>query len=112
MLGETTLMPCSVCDSEQEHYILALTKRNSITKAECVVCKTTNTYRLGVKTGVAVPKSAQVKPYDMNRRYRRGQTMLHSVFGIGEVTSVLESKKIDVLFGSQTRRLIHDQDPS
>ena len=48
-------------------------------------------------------------PYDRMRKYRKGQAMMHSVFGHGEVTAVIEPQKIDVLFGDQTRRLIHDQ---
>jgi hypothetical protein len=35
--------------------------------------------------------------------------MMHAIFGHGEVTAVIESQKIDVLFGDRTRRLIHDQ---
>jgi hypothetical protein len=36
--------------------------------------------------------------------------MMHSTFGQGEVTAVLELQKIDVLFGDRTRRLIHAQE--
>jgi hypothetical protein len=35
--------------------------------------------------------------------------MTHDKFGHGEVTAVIEPQKIDVLFGDQTRRLIHAQ---
>lgn len=35
--------------------------------------------------------------------------MTHDKFGRGEVTAVIEPHKIDVLFGDQTRRMIHDQ---
>jgi hypothetical protein len=36
--------------------------------------------------------------------------MMHKVFGQGEVTAVIEPQKIDVLFGDQTKRLIHSQE--
>lgn len=107
--GTTILMPCSVCDSEQEHMIRTVTKQKAITKADCVVCETSSTFRQGVKTSVSMTKSKSVSPYDRTRRYRRGQVMMHSVFGLGEVTSVIDTQKIDVLFGDCTRRLIHEQ---
>ncbi len=36
--------------------------------------------------------------------------MLHPKFGEGEVTAVIEPKKIDVLFSDRIRRLIHSRD--
>jgi len=54
-------------------------------------------------------KNKTASPYDRTRKYRKGQAMLHSVFRQGEVTAVIEPQKIDVLFGDQTRRLIHAQ---
>jgi hypothetical protein len=35
--------------------------------------------------------------------------MTHDTFGRGEVVAVIESHKIDVLFGDRTRRMIHGQ---
>jgi hypothetical protein len=48
-------------------------------------------------------------PYDRKRVYRKGQSMTHDTFGRGEVTAVVDSHKIDVLFGDKTRRMIHAQ---
>jgi hypothetical protein len=33
--------------------------------------------------------------------------MIHPMFGEGEVTAVIEPRKIDVLFSDRMRRLIH-----
>jgi hypothetical protein len=33
--------------------------------------------------------------------------MLHPSFGMGEVTALIEPRKIDVLFADRLRRLIH-----
>lgn len=107
--GSIVLLNCSACESEQEHLVKSVSKQKQVTKADCVVCETSNSFRNGVKTSVTVSKSKTVAPYDRTRKYRRGQVMLHSVFGIGEVTSIVEPHKIDVLFGDQTRRLIHEQ---
>jgi hypothetical protein len=35
--------------------------------------------------------------------------MAHETFGIGEVTQLIEPRKIDVLFQDRLRRLIHAQ---
>jgi hypothetical protein len=34
---------------------------------------------------------------------------MHTTFGVGEVTALIEPRKIDVLFQDRIRRLIHAQ---
>ncbi|MGQ0540319.1 MAG: hypothetical protein ACT4O9_00545 [Blastocatellia bacterium] len=102
-------MMCSGCDVEQPHTIETVTKLGKISKATCDACETASTFNRGVKTSIAAGKSKAASPYDRTRKYRKGQAMMHSTFGHGEVTAVLETQKIDVLFGDQTRRLIHAQ---
>jgi hypothetical protein len=109
-VGETLVMMCSSCDSEQSHSVLTVTKLGKITSASCDVCQTSSTFRGGVKTSVSVGKGKAAGPYDRTKRYRKGQAMMHSKFGHGEVTAVLEPQKIDVLFGETVRRLIHAQE--
>jgi hypothetical protein len=108
-VGQTLEMLCSACDVEQNHTVETATKQGQITKAICQVCGTSSTFSRGVKTSVAMGKSKTASPYDRTRKYRKGQAMMHSVFGQGEVTAVIEPQKIDVLFGDRTRRLIHAQ---
>ena len=109
-VGQTMEMLCSACDVEQPHTIESVTKQGLVTKAICQACETSSTFSRGVKTSVAVGgKSKSAMPYDRTRKYRKGQAMMHSVFGQGEVTAVIEPHKIDVLFGDTTRRLIHEQ---
>lgn len=106
-------MLCSACDDEQDHTVSTVTKMGAISKATCVVCSTVSTFSRGVKTSVAMgSKSRASSPYDRTRKYKKGQSMLHTVFGQGEVTAVVDAGKIDVLFGDQTRRLIHAQEMS
>jgi len=108
-VGETLTMLCSGCDIEQSHTVETATKQGQITKAICDVCATSSTFSRGVKTSVAMGKSKTASPYDRTRKYRKGQAMMHTTFGQGEVTAVIEPQKIDVLFGDRTRRLIHAQ---
>jgi hypothetical protein len=107
--GQTAEMFCSTCDSDQDHTVETVTKKGQITKAFCDQCKTFSTFSRGVKTSV-VSKGKSASPYDRTRKYRKGQAMTHHVFGQGEVTAVIEPQKIDVLFGDQTKRLIHSQE--
>lgn len=107
--GDTAAMMCSQCELEQVHTIVTATKQGAITNAVCTTCETATTFSRGVKTGVSVGKGKAASPYDRSRKYKKGQTMTHSKFGRGEVTAVVEPHKIDVLFGDQTRRLIHEQ---
>jgi len=108
-VGQTLEMLCSACDVEQKHTVESVTKMGQITKAICQACETSSTFSRGVKTSVAMGKSKTASPYDRTRKYRKGQAMMHSTFGQGEVTDVIEPQKIDVLFGDRTRRLIHAQ---
>ena len=108
-VGDQLEMLCSACDVEQPHTIETVTKQGKISKATCNTCSTVSTFTRGVKTAVSMGKNKTASPYDRTRKYRKGQAMLHSKFGQGEVTAVIEPQKIDVLFGDQTRRLIHAQ---
>ena len=106
-IGKTLEMFCSTCETEQKHTVESVTKQGQITKAICQACETSSTFSRGVKTSFAKLKT--VAPYDRTRKYRKGQAMMHSIFGQGEVTDVIDPQKIDVLFGDRTRRLIHAQ---
>jgi hypothetical protein len=111
-LGESHVMFCSSCDSDQEHTIETVTKQGKITKAACNACSTSSTFTRGVKTKVSVAGGRTASLYDRTRKYKKGQAMMHTTFGHGEVTAVIEPQKIDVLFGDQVRRLIHAQEQS
>ena len=105
-VDEVLQSQCSACGSEQNHTVVSVTKAGQITKSKCDVCASVSTYKSGVK--VSVGGSTKVgSPYDSTRNYKKGQTMLHSTFGQGEVTALIEPQKIDVLFGDTVKRLIH-----
>lgn len=109
-VGDLVKMMCPACDSEQDHRVERVTKLSKIASAVCNACSTASTFSRGVKTSISMSGSKQASPYDRMRKYKKGQTMLHSVFGQGEVTAVVDVQKIDVLFGDRTRRLIHGQE--
>lgn len=109
-VGDSLKMMCPACETEQDHTVVNATKLGKITVAACSVCATSSTFSRGVKTSVSMAGGRSASPYDRNRKYKKGQTMLHSHFGQGEVTAVVDVQKIDVLFGDRTRRLIHAQE--
>lgn len=109
-VGDKVEMMCSACDIEQMHTAASVTKQGAITKAVCETCETSSTFTRGVKTSVSMGSGKNASPYDRMRKYRKGQAMTHEKFGRGEVTAVIEPQKIDVLFGDETRRLIHAQE--
>ena len=106
-LGQTVEMPCSACDAEQNHTAQSVTKLGKMTKAVCDVCGMVSAFRRGKKVSIDISKSKAGTPYDQTHKYKKGQAMLHSTFGQGEVTAVVDAQKIDVLFGDQMRRLVH-----
>jgi hypothetical protein len=108
-VNQSVELMCSACDTEQTHRVCAVTKHGKITTAVCETCQTQSKFTRGVKTSMTIGTAKQAPPYDRTRKYRTGQAMTHSVFGHGEVTAVIEPQKVDVLFGGQTRRLIHDR---
>ncbi len=105
-VGERVVKLCAVCQEERGHVVASVTKRGQISRVDCPKCGTRSTF----KSGAAVANDHAAKagaPYDRTHTYRKGQTMTHPTYGIGEVTALIEPQKIDVLFNDRIRRLIH-----
>jgi len=104
--GERVEKFCAVCTEERGHVVASVTKAGRITRVSCPKCGTRSPF----KADAAVTARASMKtgaPYDSTHTYRAGQSMTHPVFGLGEVTALVEPQKIDVLFPDRMRRLIH-----
>ena len=99
---------CAVCKEERGHIITSVTKRGHISRVSCPKCATVSTFKGAARTAQR-PSLQPGAPYDQTRLYRTGQTMTHSTYGQGEVTSLIEPQKIDVLFADRLRRLIHSR---
>ena len=106
-VGERVEKFCAECDEERGHVVVSVTKRGQISRVSCPKCGTRSAPKsaAGAKSNRATAKSGA--PYDPSHTYRTGQSMAHPVFGLGEVTAVIEPQKIDVLFSDRMRRLIH-----
>lgn len=104
--GERVEKFCAACGEERGHVVASVTKAGRITRVSCPKCGTRSAFKAGVGTATrATAKSGE--PYDRTRTYRAGQSLTHPVFGLGEVTALVEPQKMDVLFPDRMRRLIH-----
>src|ERR1041384_8022199 len=106
IVGQRVDKLCVACNEERGHVVASVTKVGNISRVRCPKCGTISTFKISTRTAQHPP--AQSGPmYDRTRTYRAGQTMTHPSYGQGEVTSLIEPQKIDVLFGDKLRRLIH-----
>ena len=102
--GDRVEQMCVKCGEERGHIIANISKTGRITRVTCPMCNS----RVPYKSGTARRASTKaMSPYDRARTYRRGQIMMHPTFGEGEVTALIEPRKIDVLFADRMRRMIH-----
>src|SRR5690242_21556014 len=105
-VGDRVEQMCVTCGEERGHIVASATKKGRPTRVSCPVCGSRARY-----TGSGAPGARTAtkvgQPYDQGHTYRRGQTLTHPTFGVGEVTAIIEPRKIDVLFADRMRRLIH-----
>jgi hypothetical protein len=108
-VGDRTDKFCAKCDQERGHIVTSVTKRGQISRVACAKCGTVSTFQLASRT-LPRPASKTPSPYDRTLTYRAGQSMTHAMFGVGEVTRLIEPRKMEVLFEDRLRCLIHAQD--
>ena len=107
-VGARTDKFCVRCDEERGHIVTSVTKRGQVSRVSCPKCDTVSTFQLASRT-LPRPAIKTPSPYDRTLTYRAGQSMTHEMFGIGEVTRLIEPRKMEVLFPDRLRRLIHAQ---
>jgi len=106
-VGERTDKICAICNEERGHVVTSVNKRGQVSRVSCTKCGTLSTFKLSSRTSPRPVKTPL--PYDRALTYRAGQSIMHTTFGVGEVTALIEPRKIDVLFQDRIRRLIHAQ---
>jgi hypothetical protein len=106
-VGDRVEKMCALCGEERGHVVASITKKGQVSRVTCPKCGTRSSFKSGVATSGRHDGEKTSAPYDRTRTYRTGQTMMHPTYGLGEVTAIIEPKKIDVLFADRMRRLIH-----
>jgi len=109
-VGDRTDKFCAVCKEERGHIVSSVTKRGQISRVTCPKCDTVSAFKLTSRT-VPQPSIKTPSPYDRTLTYRTGQSITHEMFGVGEVTRLIEPRKMEVLFQDRLRCLIHAQEP-
>ncbi len=99
---------CAACGEERGHVVASVTRTGNISRVSCPKCGTVSTCKISARK-LRRPAAQSGPPYDRKHLYRIGQLMLHPAYGEGEVTALVEPRKIDVLFPDRMRRLIHAQ---
>ncbi len=104
MVGDRIEQMCVTCNEERGHVVASVSTKGKITRVSCPICGARVPYKAG---SIRKSSSTTSAPYDRGRTYRKGQTLMHAMFGEGEVTAIIEPQKMDVLFADRMRRLIH-----
>src|SRR5687768_18363621 len=89
--GQRIDQMCKVCGEERGHVVASVSKQGKITRVSCPICGSRVPYTEGTTRRKSTKAGA---PYDRAHTYRRGDTMVHPMFGEGEVTAVIEPRKI------------------
>jgi hypothetical protein len=107
-VGERADKLCAVCAEERGHVVVSVTGAGSISRVSCPKCGTVSTFKSSARKARR-PQAQPGPPYDQTHLYHVGQLMVHQTYGEGEVTALVEPRKIDVLFPDRVRRLVHAQ---
>ena len=120
---------CGKCKMVLAHTIEAMVK-NKVTRGSCNTCKSSHAYKATApgtrttKTGGTrgsankyqnLLKSAETmaaKTYSPSNKYSEGDVLDHFTLGRGVTTAVKEGAKIEVLFESGLKTLIHARGPA
>ena len=92
---------------QRNHVVASVSKKGQPTRVDCPKCGARSTFSSKQMTSSLGARVKSSVPYDRTHTYRAGQFMLHSTYGSGEVTAVVDTRKIDVLFADRMRRLVH-----
>jgi hypothetical protein len=128
--GDTIDSWCGKCKRILAHTIEALVQ-NKPARVSCNTCRAQHGYKAdSPKTtqkptsGVSSSKPAKarvsryeallkdgvkVMTYSISEKYQEGDVVQHATFGRGAVTEIKDGNKIEVLFESGTKTLIHDR---
>lgn len=134
-VGQETLAYCTSCKMDLGHMVVAM-KGDRIAKAQCKTCKKEHAYKApkGVKEpGKATRKTkaskakedqgspieveweklmnahkdAAFKPYGTKKSFALGDKIRHPTFGDGIVGRLIYPNKLEVIFRTDVKTLIH-----
>lgn len=127
-VGKDILAFCNKCNLTLSHLVVSLKNEKTPGKVKCNTCQTIHAFKdpknktapkkRGRTKAAEIPigdvwskamKDAKVQPraYSIKGRFAIGDVITHSVFGQGIVQSVIDNNKIEVLFETYVKHLVH-----
>src|SRR5574339_325553 len=91
-IGDRVEKLCAVCGEERGHIVALINKRGQVSRVSCPQCGTRSPFKKSTAVS-GRSSSKESTPYDWTHTYRKGQTILHPTFGVGEVTALIEPQK-------------------
>ncbi|RMD94547.1 MAG: hypothetical protein D6813_02050 [Calditrichaeota bacterium] len=126
-VGQELLAFCKKCKADMVH-VVTVVKGGAIKKVMCKGCFNTHTYQAPSKslskkrarTKTSSRKSQswttlmgdieenEVVEYDFSKDLSNVKAIRHKQFGVGVITKVISSNKIEVLFHDEKKILVHN----
>lgn len=133
--GKDVLSYCNKCKLVLSHTIIAMKDLNTIGKVVCNTCKSTHTFKdpstatakkVSKKTMASTRETKSEKsmnhwqdlcdhspsnsqPYSIKTKFIVGDKIDHPKFGLGFVESLLEGDKVNILFKTGEKTLVHNK---
>ncbi len=119
--GRPKRVICLTCSSEHNYRAsqadakadLVLRTQRSATsgpkKPKTTKAKTASDHIKDWESKIAGQATAAFVRYTIDRTFKPGQVLIHKTFGEGFVTEVMESEKINVLFRTGPKTLVHSK---
>ncbi len=130
-VGKDVVSYCGKCKLTLGHIIVTMKNANTPGKVECNTCKATHNFRSAPvkKTGATRTRRASKKtipvpelwkqemakakadsvPYSIRGSFLKGDIIEHKKFGPGIVQDIVDNDKIEVIFNSEIRMLVHNK---
>lgn len=93
---------CNTCNAQHTYKVQQPAASSSASESR--PAKTRTSRHRGLLKG---KDTAQARAYSSTERYAPGDVMQHAVFGIGVATAVKDGTKVEVLFESGSKILVH-----
>jgi hypothetical protein len=133
-VGKELVTNCSKCKLELAHIIVAMRDEVTPYKIQCKTCKSTHTFKVKKAPSTATRKKTTRKPrvsaaekianlwndamskqtdpavpYSIRTKFEIGQILDHPKFGAGVVEKHIDNNKVEVVFQTDVKVLIHNK---
>ena len=135
-VGKEILSHCNKCKLSLSHLIVSLKDHDAIAKVKCKTCQGIHAFKdphaakaapkkKRTLTGLSSKKASassyslweeamkkaksDPKPYSIKQTFTQDDILGHPKFGVGWVSKVLDTDKIEVVFQTSSKILVHNK---